>query len=267
MGISKEPPAWWHVSHGRVEDHQPAAQPYVWDNLTRPGPYGQVIVQFVLRGTLVVEWKGRSYTVTPGQGFIVVTGEDSRYRRAREGTDTACMYVRLGGAGMAAHADAIRKHGTPVLPAVGRQLKAEMRDLILHAPQWSPLETAGALHRFFCLLAEAADAGLSGVEAAIRAIKESPLRTGSLKEIAARFGISREHVTREFIRREGIAPAAWLRRVRFLRAQELLANSSLSVEEVARQSGIGCAHTLARLSRTLRGASPGTLRQGGHASR
>lgn len=68
----------------------------------------------------------------------------------------------------------------------------------------------------------------------------------SLKEIAARCGVSREHFTREFTRRYGEPPARQLRRLRLEHARATLQAGAGSLAEVAVTCGFGSESTFRR---------------------
>ena len=76
----------------------------------------------------------------------------------------------------------------------------------------------------------------------------------TVKEIAAQVALTREHLSRLFIERHGIGPAAYLRSIRFRHAVRLLAEKNLSLRETALRSGFPSAAAMRRANR----ASPTT---------
>jgi transcriptional regulator GlxA family with amidase domain len=68
-----------------------------------------------------------------------------------------------------------------------------------------------------------------------------PLR---VTDIAAATGVSTRTLTRRFVDEIGSAPHEWLTRQRVSRAQELLEETRLSVEEIAQETGFGAAPLL-----------------------
>lgn len=104
------------------------------------------------------------------------------------------------------------------------------------------------------------DGGLVG--RVLEIMSHSLDRNLGLSEIAGRVGISAEHLSRIFHRATGETPAAWYRRHRLERARELLRQSDLSVQEVARRCGYPTsAHFIASF-RAVVGMTPGRWRTG-----
>lgn len=124
-----------------------------------------------------------------------------------------------------------------------------------------------AVHGFvlglFTRLRAQRQARQSAVERAVEELLSHPTATVSLKRLAERCGCSREHLSRVFAERTGLAPAAWLAQERLARALMLLRDTSLPVAAVAEQCGYGSAHTLARQVRAATGRAPRALRARG----
>jgi transcriptional regulator GlxA family with amidase domain len=133
--------------------------------------------------------------------------------------------------------------------------------------QRSSAETAAsAVHAFVMLLFATLQAKSfstrSPIERAIDDLLGNPTAPWSLKRLADQHGCSREHLAREFRRRVGSTPAAWLNAARVARAIHLLTQSSLPIGEVKKQAGFSSGHTFSRQVKTATGASPQKLRRG-----
>lgn len=82
----------------------------------------------------------------------------------------------------------------------------------------------------------------------------------TLKDVAARCSVSREHFIREFGARYDESPGTLLRRLRLEHAQTLIAATSLSVQDIALASGFTSSNTFCRAYRRTFGRSPGARR-------
>ncbi|MFD9702570.1 GlxA family transcriptional regulator [Lentzea sp. NPDC059081] len=81
-------------------------------------------------------------------------------------------------------------------------------------------------------------------------------RTLSVKDMADEVAMSERTFHRRFRERVGSPPLTWLREQRIARAKELLENSDLSVEDIARRVGLGTATNLRVQFRRSTSVSP-----------
>lgn len=83
----------------------------------------------------------------------------------------------------------------------------------------------------------------------------------TLDDLAATARLSKYHFVRCFRALHGCTPVAWLTRLRVAHARHLLADPALTLDEVARRSGLGCRQTLFRQLRRHGGAGGQALRR------
>ncbi len=266
-----EMPLWRCISYGH--ERNPAASRYWWDNRNRR-PTDQVVLQRTIAGGMTLRTgDGADHPVPVAHAALFRYGEDSAYGLTRDAQVTyEHEWVNLVGAGLAQHWEAlVRQHGPVVaMPSAGPAHRAMLKVVSLADPRHrtDPVTMARAIHALVAHLFEtlAADRRqtLPPVERAIECILEQPCAPWSLKELADEHGVSREHLTREFHRRTGAAPAAWMTRQRTTRALELLATTTMSAKNIARLSGFSSVATLARQVRRSTGAGPAATRLGQH---
>ncbi|GAB3519999.1 hypothetical protein GCM10027402_07700 [Arthrobacter monumenti] len=83
----------------------------------------------------------------------------------------------------------------------------------------------------------------------------------SVTELAARMHMSDRTFARRFRAETGTTPAAWVNAQRILRAQALLEETQLSIDEVAREAGFGQAVLLRHHFHRALGTSPAAYRR------
>lgn len=243
--------------------------PYDWDGLRRGGQAGRPswLFQFTLQGWGWLETPERREKVEPGCAFSVSIPSAHRYY-----SDAACGSWRFFWF--------IVQHPYFV-------------ERVMAQPEWHNRvgEFAGgsamlmaALRRLFSGLTEKPVSDPYRVEAQLmsvvleleRWVFSSRYPTGkrdalieavrnregsSISELARDFGMSRTHFSHHFRRTVGESPALFLRKRRIKAAETLLATSTLSVKEIAAETGFTSANQLCKVFRAHYQCSPGDYRR------
>jgi len=195
------------------------------------------------------------HPVPRGSALLFAYGEDTGYGLPPEATQTyRSRYVCLRGAGLAEHWTAVRQEYGSILQLGSNRVIPEtlvrLIDMARPHRAASPSTQAALVYSFVMQIFDHARAShsreLSPVERAVAALRDAPLTAWSLKEVAATYGVSREHLSRVFHDLTGHTPAAYVRRARLRRARWLIENTPLPISEIARQAGYASPHTLAR---------------------
>jgi AraC-like DNA-binding protein len=253
------------VSFGSREETRTSPR-YRWDNARR-GSDPFVIVQWTRSGEGIFELGGRAHRVAPGQAFIALIPDNSRYYYPTEGrVPWVFAWVNFYGE-LALHLwRSLRNQAGPVIPLRPAALR-HFRRLIARASQrdWAdPYEASGAAYAFY----------LETLRQVPRRRPTRPFQNAisyfhahyhegiRMKEVAAQAGMSREHFTRLFAREMGCGPAAFLRRIRVEAAARLLRTTELPVAEAAFRSGWASATKLDLFFRRRYGVSPREYRRG-----
>jgi transcriptional regulator GlxA family with amidase domain len=127
-----------------------------------------------------------------------------------------------------------------------------------------PLERAGGQAQFIRHEPPVARGALAPLLAWI----ENNLDEGlNVVQIASAAAMSLRTLHRKFAEQTGTTPAAWVLRARIRRAQELLVDSSLPIEEISARVGFGSASTFRERFRSAVGTSPSSYRMGQGATR
>lgn len=264
---SSEPPFWSVWSYGH-DVRQPNDR-YAWSNNNR-GPHHCACIQYNIRGSIVYMQRGKRFVVKPGQAFVFSYMEDTRYF-LEDGRDEIyeCIWLNLGGAGLREHWHYLREQFGSILTIDPKSstMRAFHQIYELAAPKLNtdPYDMAAAVYRLIMQIADDLRARWQKteppVDQAIEQLLQHPTGTWSLKSVAARFDVSREHLTRRFHEKMGISPGQYLIQQKLQRALMLLKETNLPIIQVAEQSGFGTSHTLIRQMQTTHGMSPTQYRQ------
>lgn len=256
----------WRL-HTFGEEFYPPGQPYWWVNRNREWP-ANVNIQYTLKGVLRYVQDGLETPVHAGQACLYTHQDGSEYGVLPEDAGYGCIWISLAGAGLPEHWNQIRsQYGSVISDCDGRLLPLIRQ--VIQAGSFSgeqdPLTAADAVHHFVTelmrLLARCNDRSGSPADRALARLRANPLYPWSLKELTAEEGCSREHFCRVFRSRYKTTPAAWLSQQRIEHARYLLQTTKLTVDEIARQSGLSGSHSLARALRRLYRQGPQAIRR------
>jgi transcriptional regulator GlxA family with amidase domain len=98
------------------------------------------------------------------------------------------------------------------------------------------------------------------LEKVIRYTRENLHRSFGIEELANQHGMSRSHFTRRFRRLTGQSPAAVVLSTRLGKVTDLLADSDLTLREIAEKTGFADANHLGKIFKRKRGLTPGQFR-------
>ncbi len=129
---------------------------------------------------------------------------------------------------------------------------------------WSAAHSAQAALRTLLAITGGDSAGADDalVAEAMRLLRAGLAKPQPIAEIARRLGTSREHLTRTFAARVGVAPATWLRRQRIAVAA-LRLRAGAAVAATARACGFADGAHFAAVFRAHTGAGPAEFRRRG----
>ena len=232
---------------------------YSFDN-SRRGDDCFVIIQRTESGCGIFQEGSCRLEVPPGFAFIAIVPEGSRYF-FDFGEPWVFTWINFYGGLSWEVSRALREAHGPVIPlayqgeafrmfhSLAEGASAKSRDPWRHSAKcFEFLSTwMGELAHPSGTVANPADVAAEIMEQRFR----EPL---AVKEIAAQVALTREHLSRLFIERHGIGPAAYLRSIRSRHAARLLAEKNLSLREIALRSGFPSVAAMRRANR----ASPTT---------
>ncbi len=241
-----------------------------WLRNRERGPWDSIILQYALSGHMVYEDRNGRREVPAEWMAMFAPGEDSAYGLPETATEPFITeWIFLRGSGLREHFDVLRRRfGTVVF--IGhrnplRRLRRQVCDLARPTTAKEAAESSNLIHRYVMRLyafLEGQDAQQHfPVDRAMNELLRYPTHPWSLKEVAARHGCSREHLTRVFTTRTGHSPAHFLTQARLKEALQLLGETTLPLDRVAEQAGFVSKHNLRRWVRKTTGLTPVAYRR------
>lgn len=204
---------------------------------------------------------GHVLAVPPGREHALLGRPSARHHYVYAAVDLRQVATRLPTV-------ASRWHGAECVHLTqGEPLGAPFRQLVREVASDLPHREAALAAAVDLLLITATrlrqgavSAALEVTHAAVRLtlelLEEHYDRPWTLTELAARAGVSPNHLVTVFTREVGEPPHRHLLRLRIERAQELLAGSDLPVTALAGELGFGSSQHLARAFRARVGCAP-----------
>lgn len=251
------------VDASGVQDCTPGHQ---WGPAVRP--YYLIHLIFSGRGTF--EAGGRKYALGPNQGFIIYPGALTVYR-ADESAPWSYGWMGYSGdlAPMLTRKAGLKREN----PVFSLENAEALRALILGAERdmaslrMGMAGAAGGLLRFLAHIGQNAPEAPSDDPAddyfqrAQWYIQANLDHGVGVADVARFVGLCRSQLFRVFRAAAGCSPRQWIAQCRLSRAQSLLSDSHLSLEEIARSCGYAGAAQLGQSFRRLTGQSPGAFRR------
>ncbi|MEM6755839.1 MAG: AraC family transcriptional regulator [Planctomycetota bacterium] len=266
-GLPLAQPMLWAALFGGTQT-APVGYRYYFDNRERSDP--RWFVQSSLSGSIDVALNGRTYAAPTGAMTLLRYSENSQYGQREPLTQPyRNRWIALDGAGLDDHLASIRDATGPVLQlGLDHPLHDQLAGLVgLLDPQRSidATRVAATVHQFVMALVDFATSSRRGqqtpVDRAIDHLLEHALEPIDTQAVAARYGVSREHLCRVFRQRTAQSPARYLDGRRVDHALALINATDLALEDVARQSGLRSARHLADRVRARLGRPPSDLRR------
>lgn len=235
-----------------------------------PAVRDHYLIHFVASGEGRLFADGRWHAVSAGQGFLILPGERTFYQ-ASDINPWHYAWVGYKGenaedvtrmAGLGRENRVFETGNARAAWQALEELRQEARALRL-----GQMAAVGGLYRFLSLCAPAADpspaANLAGqyLDKAIWYMEGNYDRDVTVQRTADFVGLSRSQLYRVFMEESGRTPKEALMAIRLQRARQLLAGSTLTVEEIARQVGLNTGAQLGAAFRRVYGISPGGYRK------
>lgn len=228
---------------------------YAYHNARR-GRECFVIIQRSEEGVGTYRQGGREWRVPAGEAFIALVPEASEYflRRADDGPWRFSWINFYGALSMELMRRVRAAHG-PVLPMrAGDEAETAFDELVALAGKDGYERSCRAFDFVMKWLRELGRPQIDAEPVALAAARLMQCRFReplSVKELAADFGLTREHFTRLFAAQHGVGPAEYLRDLRWDRARRLSREANLTQAELALRAGFPTVAALRRAAHKI----------------
>lgn len=234
---------------------------------------------FCQRGTPTVRCRGKSFAILPGNGFIVPPGAPHHLVAYEKGSMVWWMLVKLPPKGQSALGlpkeewnalvSKLRKGaGRPF--SAGSELENRFRDFFAAAhlcrgPAWNTLLLRQSILRILLCYAEfASRPPQAHLDARFKSITERiaahPEQRYSVDSLARECGYSTSHFNLLFRRAMGLPPYAWLVKCRLEEAKRRIADTNLTISDIANDLRFASPRHLAEQFRRTYGMTPSQWR-------
>ena len=257
---------WMQVPFACLSETRSSSR-YRWECLHR-GDNAFVILQWTRHGEGFFEIGGERHPVPENHAFLALVPEAAAYGYpAGGGRPWTFSWLNVYGDFGVELWRGFREKFGPVLPlAPASPAGLVLQHLLQRVAARADIERfqLGELAYSFYLkwwaqLERPPTSDGSALDHAIRYCREHFLEPVTIKELADRARLSREHFSREFQSRLGISPGRFLRRKRLAAARALLKSSPLPLEEVARRTGFYSSRQLRDAHQRAFGRPPGRI--------
>ena len=242
---------------------------YRWDGRRR-GPESRAIWQYTLSGEGALLLGGREYRISGGEAMLLTIPEEHCYFLPERPGRWEFCYLVMEGECCLQIVRALRERYSSVIRLASGGGCVRAAERLLESARLrlfqSPYRMADEVCSFlFELSRELEEAGArSGAEPPfLRKIFAQLQRNPDLtvEEMAAIAGYSRAYLDRVFRQYTGMTPSGYLRDLRMRKAAGLLANTLLSVKEVAAACGFYDTACFCRMFRKRFGRTPSRYRE------
>lgn len=224
-----------------------------WRDNSGDPPNSALVIQHTESGTAWLKTKEETYEVPAGHAMLFVHGEDSSYGMASLRYQLKFVSMTYTRSICDLFNNIRREFGPVVQMKNGGQAELLMGSLMeAFMNRADPLLQAEDIYRYLIAVYREQLSRHQGDDPVAygRFLLESQYRSPrNMSEWAEEVGVTREHFSREFRRRYGESPAAFLRRQRLNHAQILMKTSPYSMSRIAMLSGFSDVQALRRACR------------------
>lgn len=245
---------------------------YKWNGQMRSEDKNTFIFQYTTKGEGRIRVDGTTYSLLPGDAFIVKVPGDHEYWLPEESCEWEFMFITLVGESTEMCWNSfIEKKGPVVsIPLQSRVIQLlhqinqeavnkEIKDAYMASSK--AYQFVMALHRFGLGVSEDSEPlpeGLQKVTSHIQNHLSSPI---TLDELAVIAGLSKFYFIQLFQAHFQFTPMQYVKRKRMEQAMAWLSNSDITIQEIAAMSGFDTANYFSKVFKRSTGESPSEFRE------
>ncbi|UUZ82944.1 AraC family transcriptional regulator [Paenibacillus sp. P26] len=217
----------------------------------------------------------RTYSAPKDTGFFTVVPSDQEYYFPEDSEGWEFLYVLVAGADALNHWTELTRAFGPVLSLRDHQepvrLLSALYAEICRQPRLDKFTISARLYDWLMSLhrlAEGRDIARGteeppeSIRAAVRLIKGHYMKDLSVEDMSEAAGLTKYHFCRQFLKKTGLKPNQYLRKIRVEQAAWSLRHTDKTVETVARETGFGYTNYFIKVFRSFVGATPQEYRMG-----
>lgn len=241
---------------------------YYFDNRQR-GAYNGFLFQYTIDGEGIWENEKEQYVLDKGCSFLTPIPDNSRYYLPeKENPFWSFFYIHFGGyVASQIVADIQKKYGSVLTfkdtPRFVRTFAKEHDD-ICSGKQYRSYEGSSFCYRLLTEILAELESGQSPcggiIEKGYHWLSNNFTSPCSLSEMCEQFHVSLPHFSRQFHTVYGMTPHNYITKLRLEHAMSLLLNTSLSIQEIAIQSGFSEGNYFSKVFRKYTNMTPGDFR-------
>jgi AraC-like DNA-binding protein len=237
---------------------------YHWNNQERSGR--NFIFQYTWTGQGFLQRDQQPVPCPAGHALMMMEGDATRYYFA-EGDPEPWVFAWINFSGAEALGQRLISHYGDVCPFHPEGETISILKILTRLYRDKGFQdryhASDLLSRFLSALARELSAGRQTrpiIHQVRDYLQDHHRRAANIKEVAARFDLSREHLARLFLATFHQPPGQFLRDLRLQTARQLLLTTRLPIHEVASQSGFSSPTHFCRMFRKMSGLTPEEFR-------
>ena len=219
------------------------------DNFVRPKSFNGVIIHHIRSGWGEFSLRGKHYRVGPGQGFIILPGQEDAVCYKSD-HDDPWNYMWISFTGKLAPRFSV----LPPVFDVPEGSFPHTYDL-KNATESIVFLLAADLHTLYAQLVDPIYRKQDHIRLIVDHIEENYAKKLTVEEFAARYRTDRRYLSQQFKAKMGVSIRTYLSRVRMRRSEELLLQGR-SVREIALMCGFSSPSNFHKMFTTHHGLTP-----------